>query len=59
MQWRVFVSKVFIDIRMSVISGVPQKIKRRNGRKPDKREEAKTASKNEKDSNAKHKMSSR
>ena len=59
MQWRVFVSKVFIDIRMSVISGMPQKIKRRKGHKPDKREEAKTASKKEKDSNAKHKMLSR
>ena len=44
---------------MSVISGMPQKIKRRKGHKPDKREEAKTASKKEKDSNAKHKMLSR
>ena len=47
------VSNVFIDIRMSVICGVLQKIKRRAGHKQDIREEAKMASKKEKDSNAK------
>ena len=47
------VLNVFIDIRMSIICGVPQKIKRREGHKQDKREEAKMASKKEKDSNAK------
>ena len=41
------VSNVFIDIRMSVICGVTQKIKRREGHKQDKREEAKMASKRE------------
>ena len=44
------VSKVSIDIQMSIICGVPQKIKRREGYKQDKREEAKMASKKEKDS---------
>ena len=47
------VSNVFNDIRMSVIYGVRQKIKRREGYKQDKREDAKMASKKEKDSNAK------
>ena len=41
------VSNVFIDIRMSVICGVLQKIKRRAGHKQDIREEAKMASKKE------------
>ena len=49
------VSNVFIDIRMSIIRGVPQKIKRREGHKQEKREKAKMASKKEKDSNAKKK----
>ena len=44
------VPNVFIDIRMSIICGVPQ---RREGHKQDKREEAKMSSKKEKDSNAK------
>ena len=47
------VSNVFIDIRMSIICGVPQKTKRREGHKQDKREEAKMACKKEKDSNTK------
>ena len=47
------VSKVFIDIRMSIICGVPQKVKRRKVHKQDKREDAKMASKKEKDSHAK------
>ena len=47
------VSNVFIDIWMSMICGVPQKVKRREGHKEDKREEVKLASKKEKDSNAK------
>ena len=47
------VSNVFIDIRVSIICGVLQKIKRRAGHKQDIREEAKMASKKEKDSNAK------
>ena len=47
------VSNVFIDIRMSIICSVPQKIKRREGHKQDKREDAKMESKNKKDSNAK------
>ena len=47
------VSNVFINIWMSIICGVPQKIKRRKGFKPDNREEAKMASKTEKGSNAK------
>ena len=47
------VSNVFINIWMSIVCGVPQKIKRRKGCKPDKREEAKMASKTEKGSNAK------
>ena len=38
---------------MSVICGVLQKTKRREGHKQDKREEAKMTSKREKDSNAK------
>ena len=45
-------SNVFIDIRISIICGVPQKFKR-SGHKQDKREEAKMASKKEKDSNEK------
>lgn len=47
------VLNVVNDIRMSMICGVPQKIKRRKGFKPDNREEAKMASKTEKGSNAK------
>ena len=38
---------------MSMICGVPQKVKRREDHKEDKREEVKLASKKEKDSNAK------
>ena len=45
-------SNVFIDIRISIICGVPQKFQRR-AHKQDKREEAKMASKKEKDSNEK------
>ena len=47
------VLNVFIDIRRSIICGVSQKIKRREGHKQDKTEGAKMASKKEKDSNAK------
>ena len=47
------VSNVYIDIRMSIICAVPQKIKRREGHKQDKREETKMESKKEKYLNAK------
>ena len=47
------VSNLFIDIRMSIICSVPQKIKRRECHKQDKREDTKMESKNKKDSNAK------
>ena len=47
------VSNVFIDIQMSVICGMPLKIRRTEGHRQDKREEAKMASKKETDSNAK------
>ena len=47
------VSNVFIDIQTSIICGVPQKIKTREGHKQDQREEAKMVSKKEKDSNVK------
>ena len=43
------VSNIFIDIRMSIICCVPQKIKRREGYKQGKREEAKTARKKKQD----------
>ena len=46
------VSNVFIDIRMSIVCGVPQKITRRKDCKQDQREEARLVSKREKDSNA-------
>ena len=47
-----FVFKVFIDIRMSITCGVPQKMKRREGHKQNKKERAKIVNKKEKDSNA-------
>ena len=47
------VSNVLIDIRILTICGVPQKVKRKEGDKQEKREEAKMASKREKDSNLK------
>lgn len=47
------VSNVYIDIRMSIICAVPQKIKRRERHKQDKREETKMESKKEKYLNAK------
>ena len=47
------VSNIFIDIGMSIIWGLAEKIKRTGGNKQDKKEEAKMASKKEKDSNAK------
>ena len=47
------IPNVFIDVRMSIICGVPQKIKRREGQKQDKRKEAKMASKKVKDSKQK------
>ena len=47
------VSTVFIDIWLSIICGVPQKVKRREGHKQEKREGAKIACKKEKNSNTK------
>ena len=49
------VSNIFIDIQMSIICCVPQKIKRSEGYKQGKREEAKTASKKKQDWNTKKK----
>ena len=51
--YAVCVSNVFIDVRISIICGVSQNFKRREGHNQDKREEAKMASKKEKDSNGK------
>ena len=50
------VSNIFIDIRMSIICCVPQKIKRREGYKQGQREEAKTTSKKKQDWNTKKKI---
>ena len=47
------VSNVFIDIWMSIICGVLQKVKRWKGHKQDKREEAKATIKKEKNPNPK------
>ena len=43
----------FIELRMSIICGVPRKIKRREGFKQNKKEEARMVKKKEKDSNIK------
>ena len=46
-------SNDFIELRMSIICGVPRKIKRREGFKQNKKEEARMVKKKEKDSNIK------
>ena len=46
-------STVFIDIRLSIICGVPKKVERRECHKQGKREGAKIACKKEKNSNTK------